>query len=173
MFEIGTERVPIKVWADRLEPGGLQQAKNIANLPYAHHHVALMPDAHEGFGMPIGGVLATVDAVIPNAVGVDIGCGMTAVRSSLEKIPPSELQHLIETIKNLIPVGFKHHKDPQPWSGFQNAPDLPVVHQELDSARRQLGTLGGGGVFCGDEFRSRLRCCLPRPYDDEGKRGSA
>jgi RNA-splicing ligase RtcB len=65
MFEIRTERVPIKLWLDTLEEGALAQAKNIANLP----------DAHQGFGMPIGGILATRDAVIPNAVGVDIGGG--------------------------------------------------------------------------------------------------
>jgi len=58
--------------------------KNLANLPFAFKHIAIMPDSHQGYGMPIGGVLATKGVVIPNAVGVDIGCGMCAVRTSLK-----------------------------------------------------------------------------------------
>jgi len=147
MFEIRTERVPIKLWLDTLEEGALEQAKNIANLPYAFHHIAVMPDAHQGFGMPIGGVLATKDAVIPNAVGVDIGCGMNAVQTSLQGISHDKLEKIVGELRSLIPVGFKHHKTPQQWEGFSRAPQTPVVRQELDSARYQLGTLGGGNHF--------------------------
>ncbi|MCF7914630.1 MAG: RtcB family protein [Spirochaetaceae bacterium] len=147
MFEIRTEGVPIKLWLDTLEEGALAQAKNIANLPYAYHHVAIMPDAHQGFGMPIGGVLATTDAVIPNAVGVDIGCGMNAVQTSLEGISHDKLQKIVDELRSLIPVGFKHHKTQQQWEGFDEAPPTKVVQQELDSARYQLGTLGGGNHF--------------------------
>ncbi len=147
MFEIRTERVPIKLWLDTLEEGALVQAKNIANLPYAFHHIAVMPDAHQGFGMPIGGVLATKDAVIPNAVGVDIGCGMNAVQTSLPGISHDKLERIVAELRSLIPVGFKHHKTPQQWDGFSRAPQTPVVRQELDSARYQLGTLGGGNHF--------------------------
>lgn len=70
---IESEALPIKIWLDEIENGALNQAKNIANLPFAFKHIALMPDCHEGFGMPIGGVLATKGVIIPNAVGVDIG----------------------------------------------------------------------------------------------------
>ncbi|MFO7731707.1 MAG: RtcB family protein [Spirochaetia bacterium] len=147
MFEIRTEGVPLKLWLDTLEEGALAQAKNIANLPYAYHHVAIMPDAHQGFGMPIGGVLATTDVVIPNAVGVDIGCGMNAVQTSLEGISHDKLQKIVDELRSLIPVGFKHHKTPQQWEGFDEAPYTTVVQQELDSARYQLGTLGGGNHF--------------------------
>ena len=83
---IGSERRPIKLWLDDMEEGALVQAKNLANLPFIHKHVAIMPDSHQGYGMPIGGVIACNNAVIPNAVGVDIGCGMCAVKTSLKEI---------------------------------------------------------------------------------------
>jgi len=147
MFEIDEERIPIKVWTDTVDPEALGQARNLANLPWAFHHIALMPDVHAGFGMPIGGVLATTGVVIPNAVGVDIGCGMNAVRTSLEDIDRSELRRIFEDLGSAVPVGFTHHRDPQSWSGFDDAPDVPVVQRELDSARYQLGSLGGGNHF--------------------------
>jgi len=88
MKVITTEKIPIKMWLDDIEGQALQQARNLANLPFAFRWVALMPDSHPGFGMPIGGVLATRQVVIPNAVGVDIGCGMAAVRTDF---PAAEL----------------------------------------------------------------------------------
>lgn len=83
---ITTERIPVKLWLDEIEPEAEKQAKNLANLPFAFGHIAVLPDCHEGYGMPIGAVLAAIDAIVPNAVGVDIGCGMNAVRTSLESI---------------------------------------------------------------------------------------
>jgi tRNA-splicing ligase RtcB len=83
---VKTEKVPIKLWLDKVEPETMQQARNLANLPFVVRHVALMPDAHLGYGMPIGGVMATEGVVVPNAVGVDIGCGMCAVKTSLSSI---------------------------------------------------------------------------------------
>jgi len=83
---ISTEKLPIKLWLDDIEQGALKQAKNIANFPHAYQHVAVMPDAHQGYGMPIGGVLATKDVIIPNAVGVDIGCGVCAVKTNITKV---------------------------------------------------------------------------------------
>ncbi len=147
MYEIHSQRVPIKLWLDEIEKGALEQAKHIADLSWAFHHVAIMPDAHEGFGMPIGGVLATEEVVVPNAVGVDIGCGMIAVRTDITDFAPGELGPISETIRREIPTGFAHHEHPQNWEGFNEAPDVPVVRRELDSARRQLGTLGGGNHF--------------------------
>ncbi|MDR0294781.1 MAG: RtcB family protein [Prevotellaceae bacterium] len=70
---ISTERIPIKMWLDEAEEGSMRQAKNLANLPFAFKQVCLMPDTHEGYGMPIGGVLATKGVIVPNAVGIDIG----------------------------------------------------------------------------------------------------
>ncbi|MCF7944525.1 MAG: RtcB family protein, partial [Spirochaetia bacterium] len=106
-----------------------------------------MPDAHKGFGMPIGGVLATVDTVIPNAVGVDIGCGMIAVQTDLQDCSLKELQKAVRRIRKEIPAGFSHHKKKQHWKGFDAAPEVPTVQRELESARYQLGTLGGGNHF--------------------------
>jgi len=147
MFEIKTEKVPIKLWLTTVDDGALAQARNIANLPYTFHHVALMPDTHEGFGMPIGGVLATREVIIPNAVGVDIGCGMNAVPTSLETIPRDVLIRIVAEVNSLIPKGFRHHERKQSWEGFSRAPDIEVVRRELDSARCQIGTLGGGNHF--------------------------
>ena len=80
---ITSEQKPIKLWLDDMEASALAQARNLANHPFTFGHVAIMPDAHAGYGMPIGGVLACDGAVIPNSVGVDIGCGVCAVQTSL------------------------------------------------------------------------------------------
>ena len=89
------------------------QARNLANLPFTFSHVALMPDSHEGFGMPIGGVLATNGVIIPNAVGVDIGCGMCALKTSLQDIDMPTLKKVMSGIRARIPLGFDHHKEAQ------------------------------------------------------------
>ena len=74
---------PVKIWTDFVDDIAMRQIENLTTLPFLFHHLAIMPDVHAGMGMPIGGVLAYVDAVIPNAVGVDIGCGMCAVGTKL------------------------------------------------------------------------------------------
>jgi len=74
MKVISSERMPIKMWLENIEDGALSQAKDIANLPFVFKHIAIMPDSHQGYGMPIGGVMATKGVIVPNAVGVDIGC---------------------------------------------------------------------------------------------------
>jgi len=142
-------RLPIMSWCAEVEAGAMEQATNLANHPVMFHHVALMADAHSGYGMPIGGVIACDGAVIPNAVGVDIGCGMMAVKTSLrfDDLDFDALPKIIASIKRDVPVGFNHHRDDQPWDGFDRAPDLPVIQKELASARKQLGTLGGGNHF--------------------------
>lgn len=144
---ITTEAKPIKLWADDIETGALQQAKNLANLPFTYKWVAIMPDVHQGYGMPIGGVLATKEVVIPNAVGVDIGCGMCAVSTSLNSLSKKQLQQILQIIRSQVPLGFKHHTQPQVWEGFYNAPKISIIQQELDKARYQLGSLGGGNHF--------------------------
>ena len=73
---------PVKIWTDNIEESAMRQIENLTTLPFLFHHLAIMPDVHAGMGMPIGGVLACTDAVIPNAVGVDIGCGMCAVKTN-------------------------------------------------------------------------------------------
>ena len=109
-----------------------------------------MPDAHQGYGMPIGGVMATKGAVVPNAVGVDIGCGMCAVETSLISISKDDLYLIVELIKGIIPVGFSHQQQAQ---SEDRMPDVRILesrfifHQEYESALKQLGTLGGGNHF--------------------------
>ena len=144
---ITSERIPIKLWLDDIEEGALQQAKNLANLPFAYKHVAIMPDSHQGFGMPIGGVLATRQVIIPNAVGFDIGCGMLAVKTSLAEIDTDAVKTIMGKIREVVPLGFNHQNTPQEWDGFDDAPDIQIIQQELPSARKQLGTLGGGNHF--------------------------
>jgi tRNA-splicing ligase RtcB (3'-phosphate/5'-hydroxy nucleic acid ligase) len=148
---ITTEKIPLLLWLDELEDEALAQARNLANLPFAFHHIAIMADAHVGYGMPIGGVLATTGVVIPNAVGVDIGCGMQAVRTGITEAQPSELKKIIAGLRAAVPLGFKHHSKPRPAQALPDPGvgerDLPVVAQELESARCQIGTLGGGNHF--------------------------
>ncbi len=140
-------RIPVKSWANDIEASTLDQAKDLANLPFAFKHIALMPDAHLGYGMPIGGVLATKGAVIPNAVGYDIGCGMIALKTRITNIDKETLKDIKEVIKKQIPTGEKHHKESQSWFKWDVAPDIPIIQQELESAKHQLGTLGSGNHF--------------------------
>lgn len=143
-------RVPIKMWLDDIDENALLQAKNLANLPFVFKHVALMPDSHMGFGMPIGGVIATRDVIIPNAVGVDIGCGMCATKTSLNEIDTNVLKKIMSGVRQLVPLGFKHHKEAQDESlmpSIEHVPENGIVRQEFESATRQIGTLGGGNHF--------------------------
>ena len=147
---IGTEKLPIRMWLDDVEEGALAQAKNLANYPYAFKHIALMPDCHKGFGMPIGGVMATREVIVPNAVGVDIGCGMCAVQTSLTDVSGKQLIDLLNGIRSQIPLGHRHHKNSQDLSrmpGTGGRGPMPVVEREFRSATRQIGTLGGGNHF--------------------------
>ena len=149
---INSEKKPIKLWLDDIEPDALAQAQNLANLPFIFKHVAVMPDAHLGYGMPIGGVMASEEMVIPNAVGVDIGCGMCAVKTSLNTISRDKLKLILAGIRSTIPLGFKHHKKKFPASLMPKVKDwsikdLPVVSREYENARTQIGTLGGGNHF--------------------------
>lgn len=142
--------LPIYYWTDpnQVEAAAKQQALNLAKLPFAFHHIAIMPDIHVGYGMPIGGILATKDMVLPNAVGVDIGCGMRAVQTNLtyKEIEP-HLDNILHMILSQIPTGFNWHKTNQSDPIFNNPPSSPVIEQQLNRARKQLGTLGGGNHF--------------------------
>lgn len=146
-------RVPVFSWCEDIDEGALRQVYNLAIHPIVFHHVAIMPDCHLGYGMPIGGVIACENAIVPNAVGVDIGCGVIAVRTNfspwwaLNDLDKRDIGNIINKLKHRIPVGFEHHSTDQSWEGFNEAPDLPIIQQELTSARKQLGTLGGGNHF--------------------------
>lgn len=148
MKTIITERIPVKMWLENIEDGALAQAKNLANFPYSFSHIAIMPDAHEGYGMPIGGVLATEGVVIPNAVGVDIGCGMCAVKTNVENITRKELQNIADKLKKVVPVGFSHHKEQRNRDLMPEiTTSMKIVEEEYENALFQIGTLGGGNHF--------------------------
>ncbi len=144
---------PVKIWTDDVEESAMQQIENLCSLPFLFHHLAIMPDVHAGMGMPIGGVLACVDAVIPNAVGVDIGCGMCAVKTNwrVEDIPADVLRkQIMRGIRQRIPLGMDHHKERQDERYLPQGHDidkLTVVKAQYISAQRQVGTLGGGNHF--------------------------
>lgn len=142
--------VPLYLWSEGLEGRALAQAEHLAELPFAFHHVAVMPDAHEGYGMPIGGVFAARGHVIPNAVGLDIGCGVRAWRTGLtvEQFMPSRRQVLNDIQRN-VPTGFEWRKHPLPDTEplFDEAPRVRPLLAQLERAHRQLGTLGSGNHF--------------------------
>lgn len=144
---------PVKIWASDVEESAMEQIVNLTKLPFLYHHLAIMPDVHAGMGMPIGGVLATVDAVIPNAVGVDIGCGMCAVKTSwrVEEISLDVLRKkIMRGIRKAIPLGKEHHKKAQDENFMPQGHDIDsmtVVSRQYISATKQVGTLGGGNHF--------------------------
>ena len=140
-----------------VEPSAMQQLQNIAALPWVVKHVAVMPDVHFGKGATVGSVIALRDAVSPAAVGVDIGCGMAAVRTSLTANDlPDSLRRLRTRLEAVVPVGFAQHREPaftdddaNDWTSFWKMFDdlTPVVKARADKALRQMGTLGGGNHF--------------------------
>jgi tRNA-splicing ligase RtcB len=144
---------PLFSWAPEYDEKAYDQALHLVQLPFTFHHVSIMPDTHVGYGMPIGGVLATQGAVIPNAVGVDIGCGMRAWSTNItvdEFLP--RRHEIMAQIQRDIPTGFNHHKDAQEMSVLWtheawNEPHLEVVDREYEKAKHSLGTLGGGNHF--------------------------
>jgi tRNA-splicing ligase RtcB (3'-phosphate/5'-hydroxy nucleic acid ligase) len=160
--ELKGQNVPIKMWAkvEEVESQALDQLKSIAALPWVAHHVAVMPDVHLGKGATVGSVVAMHGAVAPAAVGVDIGCGMAAVKTSLTaKRLPDDLKKVRLAVEAAIPVGFSKHDEPA-WRGMSDAlraeaKALIDRFGELDEgtgglkpkAEQQLGTLGGGNHF--------------------------
>jgi tRNA-splicing ligase RtcB (3'-phosphate/5'-hydroxy nucleic acid ligase) len=165
-------RVPVKVFTKDIEHDAIQQLVNVAQLPIVHGHVAAMPDVHHGIGATVGSVIPTKQAIIPAAVGVDIGCGMNAVRLTLHaKDLPDNLAKLRGAVETNVPVGFEQHASDK-VRGSAHARQGRVLDDRLDKIvgkhpgvmkmqRRfaqtwvcQLGTLGGGNHFielCLDE----------------------
>jgi len=167
------DSLPIYSWIpkDELEqeaanhkPGDdtlLNQMHNMAKLPFAFHHLAQMPDGHLGYGASIGAVLATKGVVVPNLIGVDIGCGMCALRTDIKAVDFStdELKAVMGDIRQVIPVGFKHNKHPSSipdmHMAFDDSLELrrSIVWDEEASAKLQIGTLGGGRIDCSQAKR--------------------
>jgi tRNA-splicing ligase RtcB len=169
MSELQGKQVNVKLWAPvhEVESQALDQLRNIASLPWVFHHVAAMPDVHFGKGATVGSVIAMKGAVAPAAVGVDIGCGMGAVRTNLKADDlPDGLGDLRADIEAAIPVGFNSHEDPRIDRDGQDFARLVVDRGELFDryrglsiasnpklddregvAKKQVGTLGGGNHF--------------------------
>lgn len=168
MYVDNTRRFPIKIWLPNPsyeDSGWVKQAHNLADLPFIHKWVAIMPDVHEGFGMPIGGVIATRDVIIPNAVGVDIGCGVVFQQTNIPvsllkqtKTPDGTLlERIVDKILAAIPTGFDHHKKAQQcevydnWRLYLNRNAVKEagaeIWDELEDVVFQISTLGGGNHF--------------------------
>ena len=144
---------PVKIWTDYVEKSAMRQIENLTTLPFLFHHLAIMPDVHTGMGMPIGGVLACKDAVIPNAVGVDIGCGMCAVKTNwkVADIPTDVLRkQIMRGIRKRIPLGMDHHKEDQDEKYLPTGHDIDkmeIVKRRQEYITKEVGTLGGGNHF--------------------------
>lgn len=157
--------IPIKIWTksiEEIEESCLEQAIHLANLPFAYDHIALMPDTHTGKGMPIGGVIACKNVVIPNAVGVDIGCGMAFVQTDIpvkilrETMTGSGelIKVIIGNILRTIPVGFRHYSKPQASAVLDKAQseiekytaDSDLI-DFIEQSYYSVGSLGGGNHF--------------------------
>lgn len=163
MFEIfnaSHQKFPIKVWLekeDQIDDVCFQQSVNLSNLPFLHQWVALMPDTHQGFGMPIGGVIALKDHIIPNAVGVDIGCGIAYCQTNISVASLDERmrQKLIREIMAAVPLGFSKRDESIESIEIENflkeheAELTPhkMLMDEMQNAKYQLGTLGSGNHF--------------------------
>lgn len=160
--------VPVEIYTDEVESSALDQLTHISKLPFVHHHIAAMPDVHTGIGATVGSVIPTHGAIIPAAVGVDIGCGMNAVRLSLQADQlPDSLRKIRSSIEDAVPVGFDQHKRPAvPNSTLRQLQKpldtildkhpalLKMVRCIHDTWAQQLGSLGGGNHFielCLDE----------------------
>ncbi len=159
--------VPVHLWTDEVDPQAMRQLANVAGMPFVHPHVAAMPDVHVGIGATVGSVIPTRGAIIPAAVGVDIGCGMIATQLSLgEADLPDSMSRVRAAIEERVPVGFDMHDEKRiRRQGVKRlydrldallgrVPELAKMSARPDRWQRQMGTLGGGNHFievCLDE----------------------
>lgn len=158
-------KFPVKIWLkdeNQLEEKCLEQAYHLSQLPFLHKWVCLMPDTHAGKGMPIGGVIAAKDVIIPNAVGVDIGCGMDFIPTNIriEEIKDVQtgngtiIQSIIGNIMRSIPLNAERYKTPQPSDVLDRAKEEMEKYETdtelvplIDDGYFQVGSLGGGNHF--------------------------
>ena len=160
--------VPVKIFTNDIDSDSIEQLKKMAQLQFIYSHIAVMPDVHVGKGATVGSVIPTQHAIIPAAVGVDIGCGMNAVRLNLKASQlPDNLAPLRHAIERKVPVGFELHKQVKAKASsiiplekrlqpiIQKHPGLVRMLRKFDATwQKQLGTLGGGNHFielCLDE----------------------
>ena len=149
-------------WASELDEQTLAQARRVARLPIVEGHVALMPDAHLGIGATVGSVIPTRDAIIPAAVGVDIGCGMVAVETDLTRTDlPHDLDLLLPRIERAIPAGVGKGHGKRAGSGRAWLDDHPpprdLSPKQAEKTVTQFGTLGSGNHFASVAVDERER----------------
>jgi tRNA-splicing ligase RtcB len=152
-LKISTES-PVLSWANHaLGSEETKMAKNVASLPFVFKHVALMPDVHLGKGALVGSVIATKEAIVPAAIGVDIGCGMGAIKTPfvVDQLE-GKLKQIRLDIEAAIPLGFNQNKDIEKsvsnWQGWNDFKELhPGVQRLEGKAINQMGSLGGGNHF--------------------------
>ncbi len=150
--EISDTRKPVKIWASDLEASAEAQVRNVASLPFIHSHVAVMPDAHAGRGSTIGTVIATEGAILPAAVGVDIGCGMCAVQLPLRADQLGDLTKLRHSIERSVPTGRDGNREisdrsAEAFTALGLPPSIPQENRLVRNAAHQFGSLGGGNHF--------------------------
>lgn len=153
---INTGKYPIKIWTNDIEEEAKEQLQKLSNMPFIHKHIAVMPDVHAGKGSTIGTVIATKGAIIPAAVGVDIGCGMTAVKLPFKiDVISDKLPKLRSEIERSIPVGQAINKHPLGRNIYDyfDEDDLGCLtsfaadSKEVKRAIQAMGSLGGGNHF--------------------------
>lgn len=178
-YNKNSQKFPIKIWcenAESIDENCMEQAIHLANLPFIYKWVALMPDTHMGKGMPIGAVIACNDVVIPNAVGVDIGCGMGFIQTNIpvkllkETVTGSGnlVKVIVGNIQRTIPLGIAHYKKPQESAVLSEAKKEMEKYNseselisEIDEGFFQVGTLGGGNHFIEiQEDENGLACIM-------------
>ncbi|WP_151710103.1 RtcB family protein [Acinetobacter brisouii] len=160
--------VPVKIFTQDIDHDSIEQLSKMAQLPFIHSHIAVMPDVHVGKGATVGSVIPTKHAIIPAAVGVDIGCGMNAIRLNLKAHQlPDNLSPLRHAIERKVPVGFNMHKQVKAKAStltplekrlqpilLKHSGLVRMLRQFDATWQKQLGTLGGGNHFielCLDE----------------------
>lgn len=157
---IDGQTVPIKIWTDQIESEALNQLYRLSSLPFIHNHIAVMPDVHAGIGSTIGTVIATKGAIIPSAVGVDIGCGMCALQLPFKiDVISDKFKQIRGAIERTIPLGTDVNKSLNSTTRnyFDRLGELKCFDQaskEFKRALLALGSLGGGNHFieiCYDE----------------------
>jgi tRNA-splicing ligase RtcB (3'-phosphate/5'-hydroxy nucleic acid ligase) len=148
------QRIPIKTWLPpgEIEQGALEQLKNAASHPDVGPQISVMPDCHVGHGVTIGCVLPSPNALLPTAVGVDIGCGMCAVPTGVKfhskKMDARFWQKWGTSVQRSVPTGFSTHNHPQKWDGLEvRLRATPLQQLVRGKGAVQLGTLGGGNHF--------------------------
>src|SRR6185437_16035855 len=162
-------KAPVKIWTTDVEEGAMEQLRNVASLPFIHHHIAVMPDVHWGQGSTVGSVIPTYPAIIPASVGVDIGCGMTAHKLTLRASDlPDTLSGIRSSLEKVIPHGRTDNGGPndhgawgtmpeevvKTWTWLSEDPRFALLdskHHHLTRSHKRagnhLGTLGTGNHF--------------------------